>query len=146
MYDFSIIFSSACRCACLFFERHLSPPYVHVQNNNDRKFTGAYSQLHFNEKGYVREVLTLYSVLMAPIFPLELSWASLNCSQNTSFLFRPLTVISIKRHSSEGFEMATLISEHGAVEVGQHPLTPLCYLTYEFNNLSFAPCLKDMAM
>lgn len=85
----------------------------------------------------VKYLFCTYSVLMAPIFPLALPWASLNCSQNTSFLFRPLTVINIKRHLSKGFEMATLVSEHVAVEVGLHPLTtPLCYLTYEFNNLS----------
>lgn len=90
------------------------------------------------------EILILYLLRFnGSIFPLELSLVNLNCSQNTSFLFRPLTVINIKRHLSKGFEMATLVLEHVAVEIGLHPLTPLCYLTYKFNNLSFAPCLKD---
>lgn len=91
----------------------------------------------------VRYLFCVYFVLMVPIFPLELPWANLNCSQNTSFLFRPSTVINVKRHLSKGFEMATLPSGHAAVEIGLHPLTPLCHLTYEFSNLSFAPCFKD---
>lgn len=59
----------------------------------------------------VKYVLSTYSLLMARTFPLELSRANVNGSQNTSFLFRPLTVINIKRHLSKGFEMAALILE-----------------------------------
>lgn len=139
-YDFSIIFGSAWLCVCLFFERYLSPLYLHAQNNsNNNKFTGPYRELNFN----VQYLCSTYYLLMATIFPLEVSWTTLNCSQNTSFLLKPLAVINVKRHLSKGFEMATLILEHMAVEIGLHPLTPLCYLMYEFNNLSFAPCLKD---
>lgn len=120
IYDFEIIFSSAWLCVCTqalclpvcsVFERYLSPLYPHVQNdsNNNTKFTGAYRDLNLMRRAEcVKYLFCTYSVLMAPIFPLELPWASLNCSQNTSFLFRPLTVINRKRHLSKGFEMANL--------------------------------------
>lgn len=89
------------------------------------------------------EVLTLYLLSFNGTHFPPRTFLSVNCSHNTSFLFRPLTVINIKRHLSKGFEMAVLILEHVEVEMGLYPLAPLCYLTYQFNNLSSAPCLRD---
>lgn len=51
---------AVCLCVCLVFERYFPPLCLHVQNENNRKFTGARSELHFNEKGCVCEVLVLY--------------------------------------------------------------------------------------
>lgn len=97
-------------CVHLFFERYLLLLYLHAQNNNNnnKKFTGACREL--NLMGRVERVKCLLCTrrFNGTHLPPELPWASLNCSQNTSFLFRPLTVINRKRHLSEGLEMANL--------------------------------------
>ena len=91
----------------LFFERYLLRLYLHVQsNNNNTKFTGAYRELSLMRR--VERVKCLFCTrrFNGAHFPPELPWASLNCSQHTSFLLKPLTVINRKRHLSKGLEMA----------------------------------------
>lgn len=96
-------------CVHLIFKRYLLPLYLHVQNNNNNtEFTGACRELNLMRR--VERVTCLFCThcFNGTHFSPELPWASLNCSQNTSFLFRPLTVINRKRHLSKGLEMANL--------------------------------------
>lgn len=151
MYDFSPTCSLAClrvRAECVY-ARVVEDTYHHctcmfriIIIQSLRGLTE--NSILMRRAACVKYLLCTYSLLMAPIFPLELSWASVNCRQNTSFLFRPLTVINIKRHLSKGFAMAALLLGLVAVEIALHPLAPLRYLTYQFNNLSSAPCVKDV--